>query len=93
MEIPAATIAPKLQELMGRFGLELSVVEAGKDTGLLPINSFAIELCDLCAPPAVPEPLRQAATTVRSWIDRILDTTGVFDDPAIDQLSRWRCAT
>jgi len=33
-----------LQELLGRFGLELAVVEAGKDRGLLPIQALAHEL-------------------------------------------------
>lgn len=33
-----------MQELLGRFGLELAVVEAGKDRGLLPIQALAHEL-------------------------------------------------
>jgi chemotaxis protein histidine kinase CheA len=37
-------LSPQLQELLGRFGLELAVVEAGKDRGLLPIQALAHEL-------------------------------------------------
>lgn len=37
-------LTPQLQELLGRFGLELAVVEAGKDRGLLPIQALAHEL-------------------------------------------------
>src|SRR4051812_29210321 len=89
MEKFAATIPLSLRGILNRFGLELAVVESGKDNGLLPINSFAIELFDLCATPELPEALRLAAAAVRRWIDRILDTTAVFDDTTIEQLSRW----
>jgi two-component system chemotaxis sensor kinase CheA len=89
MSTSLATLAPQLQELLGRFGLELAVVEAGKDRGLLPINSFSMEITDLCAPATAPEALREAAAVLRSWIDRIFDTTALFDEPTIALLSRW----
>ncbi|MCE9609342.1 MAG: chemotaxis protein CheA [Chthoniobacter sp.] len=82
-------IAPQFRELLGRFCLELAVVEAGKDHGLLPINSFVIEITDLCASAAVPEPLRVATTALRGWIDHLFDTTAVFDEATIALLSRW----
>jgi hypothetical protein len=33
----SATILPRLQQLLGSFGIDLAVVEAGKDIDLLPI--------------------------------------------------------
>jgi hypothetical protein len=88
MSQSTASIVPQLQELIGRFGLELAVVEVGKDRGLLPINSFSLEFTELCAAGEVHASLRVAATALRGWIDRLFDTTALFDEPTIALLSR-----
>lgn len=84
-----ASAAPtRAIELLGRLGLEIAFVEAGKDTGLLPINSFVMDLEELAqadAPPGV----RSGLVTVRRWLDAILDGTGKFTAESILNLNAW----
>lgn len=76
--------------LLPRIGLELSIIEPGSDSGLLPLNSFVLELADLVANTAVPAPFRDAAAIARVWIDRVFDTTGTFDEPTIAIFFEWQ---
>jgi len=75
-------------EIMARVGEELAFVEAGKDTGLLPINSLIMDLEEV---PREGSPAEYAAslTAVRSILDQILDGSGKFTDESIQFLNDW----
>ncbi|MEN9573756.1 MAG: hypothetical protein RL514_1611 [Verrucomicrobiota bacterium] len=80
--------ADPLQTLVGlvnSIALELNFAAAGTDTGLLPINSFVMQIEELALPPD----LASAAKVGRKLVDQIFDTTGKFDDALITQLCEW----
>jgi hypothetical protein len=82
-ELPARAV-----EILGKLGLELAFVEPGLDTGLLPINSFVMDLEELAQAGAPPE-IQQGLATARRWLDEILDGTGKFSPAAIPNFTGW----
>ncbi|MEI6712934.1 MAG: chemotaxis protein CheA [Verrucomicrobiota bacterium] len=82
-------IAPKVLELTQKIGQELTFTEAGKDTGLLPLNSFITEMEDLLTTADLPSPIPAAIRHARKWIDNILDTTAQFDAGTLMRLAEW----
>ena len=75
-------------EILGQLGLELAFVEPGQDKGLLPINSFLMDLEELVqsgAPAAVAAGLAAA----RRWLDVTLDGSGKFSSETIRDLTAW----
>ena len=91
MPKPTETQASSLGELLAKMAADFTHVEAGKDTGLLALYSYAMELAQVCAGPNVPEALLTAAPAPRDWLDKLLDTTATFDQPTIDRLGAWQC--
>ncbi len=75
--------------VLGNIAGELSTVEADKDNGLLALYSLAMELAQTCSGAEVPTEIRAAAILPRDWIDRLLDTTAVFDAATITRLRKW----
>jgi two-component system, chemotaxis family, sensor kinase CheA len=75
-------------EILDQLGVELAFVEPAKDTGLLPINSFVMDLEELArsgAPPAIAAGLSAA----RRWLDETLDGPGKFTSETIGNFSAW----
>lgn len=85
-----STAAARLVELLAKLALELNFVESGKDSGLLPINSFICEAQDLLHDATAPVAIVQAAQHARQWIDRLFDTTAIFDAATIARLEEWQ---
>jgi two-component system chemotaxis sensor kinase CheA len=75
-------------EILAQVGEELAFVEAGKDTGLLPINSLIMDFEELPrdGAPAVFAPGLAAA---RALLDQILDGPGIFTGESIPFLNGW----
>ena len=69
--------------------MELVFAEAGKDAGLLPINSLLSQIEELPLAAEGPNPVVEAVKTCRRWIDRLFDTTATFDSPTLRLLSEW----
>src|SRR5688572_16225660 len=86
---PDKTITTGLTDLLSKLALELALAEPCKDTGLLPINCFIIQVADQVAPLHVPTPFREAAAVARQWLDVIFDSTAVFDGPTIARFTEW----
>lgn len=79
---------PHAAELLAQVGEELAFVEAGKDTGLLPINSLVMDLEGLPRTGA-PTSLTAGLAVVRQQLDQVLDGPGKFTDSDIRFLNEW----
>jgi two-component system chemotaxis sensor kinase CheA len=75
-------------EILARVGEELAFVEAGRDTGLLPINSLVIDFEELPRRDA-PAIFASGLAAVRTLLDQILDGTGIFSVESILFLNQW----
>ncbi len=83
-----APVAERAAEILAQMGEELAFVEAGKDTGLLPINSLVMDFEELPRQ-GVPAVLATGLAAVRALLDRILDGSGKFTDESIRFLNEW----
>jgi two-component system chemotaxis sensor kinase CheA len=81
-------MAARAAEVLAQLGLELAFVEPGRDTGLLPINSFVMDLEEL-AQGGGPAPLVVGLGAARRWLDQILDGPGKFTSEAIRDFNGW----
>jgi len=83
-----ASIVARATEILAQMAVELAFVEAGKDAGLLPINSLAMDFEELpleSAPAMLPTGLAAA----RAQLDKILDGTGTFSEESIRFFNDW----
>ncbi len=77
-------------DAVGQLSLELAFAQVGKDTGLLPINNFLMQIEEAVQKPDSPNEIKRAVTLARKCIDQIFDTTAAFDAVAIAWLSGWQ---
>ena len=77
----------KATEIHSQFGLELAFVNPDQDTGLLPINSFIMDLEDIGD--ETPSELSYGIAVARGWLNGILDGNGKFSSESILQLNEW----
>ena len=75
-------------KLLAQLGEELAFVEAGRDTGLLPINSLLMDFEEFPRDRA-PAILATGLATARTLLDQILDGSGVFTGESIRFLNEW----
>jgi two-component system, chemotaxis family, sensor kinase CheA len=75
-------------EILAQVGEELAFVEAGKDTGLLPINSLLMDFEELPREDA-PSILATGLAAARALLDQILDGPGTFAGDSIRFLNDW----
>jgi two-component system, chemotaxis family, sensor kinase CheA len=75
-------------EILAQVGEELAFVEAGKDTGLLPINSLVMDFEELPREDA-PAVLGTGLAAARAFLDQILDGPGIFTGESIRFLNDW----
>ncbi len=75
-------------DILAQVSEELAFVEAGKDTGLLPLNSLVMDLEDLPREGA-PEALAAGLGSIRQLLDHILDGPEVFEGASIRFLNDW----
>jgi two-component system chemotaxis sensor kinase CheA len=78
-----------LIEVINSFALELAFVEPEKDTGLLPINNFLLQIEELAQANPPPPDVAKAIVLARARIDKIFDTTAKFDAASIEWLGQW----
>ena len=79
-----------LLEVVGQFSLELAFCQPGKDSGLLPINNFLMQVEESVQKLESPLEITQSVKLVRQCVDRIFDTTAAFDAASIAWLSGWQ---
>ncbi len=75
-------------EILAQLGEELAFVEAGRDTGLLPINSLLMDFEELPRDGA-PAVLATGLAAARALLDQILDGPGIFTGESIRFLNEW----
>lgn len=75
-------------EILAQVGEELAFVEAGKDTGLLPINSLVMD-CEELAREGAPAVLAAGLAAVRTLLDQVLDGPGKFTNESTRFLNEW----
>ncbi len=75
-----------LAELTDKLAIELVFAEAGKDVGLLPANSFLMEMDALCDASSSHPEISAGVKQARAWVDRILDGDGYFDRETLKNL-------
>ena len=83
-----APVLVRAAEILAQVGEELAFVEAGKDTGLLPINSLVMDFEELPREGA-PAVLATGLAAARALLDQILDGPGKFADESIRFLNDW----
>ena len=79
----------QLAGIIEKLAAEVVFAEAGKDAGLLPVNSLLRQIEELFAASAAPAPAANAVGLARQWLDEIFNTTGLFSDLAIQRFQRW----
>lgn len=79
----------QLKRITGSLASEIVFAEAGKDNGLLPVNSLLAQIDGLLADATAPDALTHAVRSARGWVDAILDTTGVFSAPLLQNFTAW----
>jgi two-component system chemotaxis sensor kinase CheA len=84
---PPSNLAQAL-DIHSRFAVELAFVAPGEKTGLLPINSFFMDLEDLLSKD-VPEPVSKSIALGRDWINETFDGSGTFSEKTIKLLNEW----
>ncbi len=84
---PPPSLAQAL-DIHSRFAVELAFVVPGEKTGLLPINSFFMDLEDLLNQD-VPEPVSQSIAVGRDWMNETFDGSGTFSEKTIKLLNDW----
>ena len=84
---PPPSLAQAL-DIHSRFAVELAFVVPGEKTGLLPINSFFMDLEDLLSKD-VPEPVSKSIAVGRDWINETFDGPGTFSEKTIKLLNEW----
>ena len=84
---PPSNLAQAL-DIHSRFAVELAFVVPGEKTGLLPINSFFMDLEDLLNKDA-PEPVSKSIALGRDWINETFDGPGTFSEKTISLLNEW----
>src|SRR5881394_3556686 len=75
-------------QILAQVGEELAFVEAGRDTGLLPINSLLMDFEELPRDGA-PAILSTGLAAARTLLDQILDGSGIFTGESIRFLNEW----
>jgi len=84
---PPPSLAQAL-DIHSRFAVELAFVVPGEKTGLLPINSFFMDLEDLLNQD-VPEPVSKSIAVGRDWMNETFDGPGTFSEKTIKLLNGW----
>ena len=85
--LPPSSLAQAI-DIHSRFAVELAFVVPGEKTGLLPINSFFMDLEDLLNKDA-PEPVLKSIAVGRDWINETFDGPGTFSEKTIKLLNEW----
>ena len=83
-----APVLVRATEILAQVGEELAFVEAGKDTGLLPINSLVMDFEELPREGA-PAVLGTGLAAARALLDQILDGPGKFTGESIRFFNDW----
>lgn len=78
----------RLALILAQVGEELAFVEAGQDTGLLPINSLVMDLEELPREGA-PEVFAKGLSAARVWLDQLLDGPGKFTGESVRYFNEW----
>ena len=83
-----SSISAQALAIHSRFGIELAFVVPNEEAGLLPINSFFMELEDL-ATQDMPELLVKSIAKGREWLNETFEGTMTFSQKTITHLNEW----
>ena len=91
LENPDESAIPNLRkvaEIIGLLGEELAFVAPNQDAGILPINSFVMDLEEL-PEKDFPPFLTAGLEVARVWLDQMLDGPGKFTEETIRNFNQW----
>ncbi len=77
----------RISDTVGKISLEVALAQPGKDFGLLPVNCMLLELKDAAA--KLPPEINAGVESAIASVDRVFETSGVFDEASIKQLTDW----
>ncbi|HEX3799603.1 MAG TPA: chemotaxis protein CheA [Verrucomicrobiae bacterium] len=83
------TVLGELKALSEKIAGELVFAEAGKDLGLLPVNSLLGQMEELLAAQPAPTLLSEAMRLARGWVDGLFESTGTFSAASLKRLGEW----
>ena len=78
-----------LKGIVEKLSTEIVFIEAGKDNGLLPVNSLLGQLEEALGTCSLPDGFVKAVKAARRWVIEIFDSTGLFSAPAISNFNAW----
>ena len=78
-----------LKGIVEKLSTEIVFIEAGKDNGLLPVNSLLGQLEEALGTCSLPDDFVKAVKAARRWVIEIFDSTGLFSAPAISNFNAW----
>ena len=81
----AATLA-----VVNQLSLELAFAQAGQDTGLLPVNSFVMQIGEQVKKLDSPLEISRSVALAQNCLDQIFGTTATFDAASIAWLGGWQ---
>ena len=82
-------LCAELKKLGDKIATELVFAEAGKDLGLLPVNSLLGQLEELAGREEALGPLVSGIQQARQWVDAIFLSTGTFSSLALKRFGEW----
>lgn len=85
----SAVAATAAFNVVSQLALELAFAEPGKDIGLLPSNSFLLQVEEIFQKTPPPPEIGTAIKLARACVDKVFDTTAKFDAASIEFLSSW----
>lgn len=89
MNTSFATNASEAAQLTAKLAMELVYAEPGKDIGLLPVNYILTQIEELCTATPPSATMQQALAFGRSCVEKIFETTGLFDEKSLKSLGEW----
>lgn len=78
-----------LAALADKIALELVFAQPASDAGLLPINSFVLEMEELLQGTALSQPLIDGIAKARSIVDEVFAATAEFTRETLETLNAW----
>jgi two-component system chemotaxis sensor kinase CheA len=82
-------VSARLKGLTEKIATELVFAEAGKDFGLLPINSLLGEMESLLGQEEETKAVAEGVQVARAWVAEIFLTTGTLSEPVLKRFGEW----
>jgi len=77
----------RVTDLTGKIAVELALSVPGDDGGLVPVNSLFCQIEE--ESDQLPSEIQEALGAAKECIERVFESSGMFDEISISQLTAW----